>query len=158
MTIRSLSGAQARRGAEPTGPGRRPAAEGGVSTISENISEKRGRPSRFDPEWVEVIRALFPEARSERMLRNRLYMQRAVHAVLSDENPDRFAWIFTPDRCRTVILQTLGATNWDDESIRAIAQGICELKMLTTDAVEVIRAIQGSLKAEAAEAASLERS
>ena len=110
--------------------------------ISANVAEKRGRPSRFEPGLLKLVRSLFPEARSERSQRNYCYLIEAVHALRSGHNPDEFSWLHNQQTQRNVILYALGRQRWDDESVRYVAQAICRERMRTREALEFIELVK----------------
>ena len=109
--------------------------------ISANVAEKRGRPLRF-PGLPELVRTLFPEARSDRGRRNYCYLIKAVGALRSGENPEEFSWIHNAQILRHVILYALGRQRWDDESIRHVAREICRKRMRTREALEFIELVK----------------
>jgi SRSO17 transposase len=110
--------------------------------ISANVAEKRGRPSRFPPELVAIVRRLFPEARSDRGRRNYCYLIQAVHALRSGESPEEFSWLHNEETQRNVILYSLGRQRWDDESVRHVARAICRERMRTREALEFIELVK----------------
>lgn len=111
--------------------------------ISEKFSGKRGRPPRFDPDSVRILRSLYPEVTTERGLRNCCYLIRAVQALKDDEPvvPEVFSWIFAERRLRRVILYALGKQHWDAEMVREVAREICQRQLRTREALDYIEVV-----------------
>ena len=122
-----------------------------IDRISENVSEKRGRPRRYDSEWVAKIRTLYPEVRTERGIRNKCYLLDAVRALKPDDDdiPREYSWLWNDDRIRETILYALGRQNWDAESVRLVARSICRDKMRTREAIEFIELVKVIAKQDA---------
>lgn len=115
-----------------------------ITTISEEASKKRrGRPRAFTPQWLKILRDMFPDITTERGMQERAYQLQA-HTVLKSDPTCR--WLIDeegisagkPNSYRPSILAALGRIE-DEDDMRAIARRICELKPNTKAAAAIVR-------------------
>jgi len=112
--------------------------------ISETASEKkRGRPKVLDAVHEQIAKSCNHDVRTTRGLQNIHYRLRAQNCLIDDE---RFKWLCdrdamakgAPNAWKPGILSELGRLD-DDETIKAYAARICELKPKTKDAITMLR-------------------
>lgn len=111
---------------------------------AERAETRRGRPPAFDPAFVDHIRSMFPELKSERAIRERCWTIRAMRAV---RTCDAAKWVCDFERCkagddtawRPAVLAALGRFD-DDETIVHVAGELAALAELSDAAlVRLIR-------------------
>lgn len=95
----------------------------------ETVSKKRGRPPKFDPEWVSFLRSLYPDLTTERQLIAKCYEITALGALKVSDGvlADGVANIVTTTSTyKATILEQLGRlkdeTEIDDADILAAAR------------------------------------
>ena len=121
-----------------------------MTSKSENVSEKarkRGRPSAFQAGEKGIVQHFFPDVNTERGRANICYQQRAIAALMNDP---RFFWLGMDEaavmagksRPRRAILQELGRIA-DEDTMRLVAEKVCELKPTARQARAMIRGFRG---------------
>jgi hypothetical protein len=110
--------------------------------ISEAASKKRGRPKAWSEAAMAVSRFCVPDVKTTRHLQNVAYRQLAMGYLANDP---AFAWLCDSERMtagdaawRPGILAELGRF-LEEETIKAYAARICELKPKTKDAIAMLR-------------------
>lgn len=117
----------------------------------ENFSETRkgGRPKRITSELRRVVDfAVGNPNATERTRHNKLFQMRAMNALgLDVDNPPAaYLWIWGrphvprhgDHKVKWTVLAELGRIE-DDDTLRAVAARVCELKPKTREAVQMIR-------------------
>ena len=104
--------------------------------IKEAVSKmkKRGRPEVF-PEFLQCVRAIYPDVKTKRGLQNKAYQAIAGRAIGDD-----FPWLWDKSKgtIQVSILSELGRLE-DPEVIRAFAKELCKKKPGAKKAVILIR-------------------
>lgn len=120
-----------------------------TTSFTETVSKKRGRPAKFDPVWVSIIRGIYPELRSKRQIMAKCYEAAAV-GILRDASG--VAAIF--DKAAThhaTILEQLGRIAKDgiaaDSEVIAAAQWLsdklkCDPEFTVRRAVALLRLLR----------------
>ena len=104
--------------------------------------KKRGRPPVFSEEYRRGMSNLVPEVKTYRGMSEVMYRQRASSLLRQDS---RFLWLAdfkkadagVPGAVKWSILAALGRIP-NDETLKAVALRICELKPKTKEAVAII--------------------
>lgn len=128
-----------------------------TSTISETVSEKRGRPTVFDPEYVRGIGRMYPEITSQRGLIAKCYEIDAVSSLTNGGN----GWIEGVSRIvgdkiySSTILEQLGRlkneTDCGDAVIVRFAREVNQLfiddaSMTVRRAVQILRVLRAQCR------------
>lgn len=114
--------------------------------VSETISKtpsKGGRPGKFEPKMIAMLRGLFPEIATTRGLQDKDYCIRATGLL---QNNRAYRWLIDPEPARmgvkkaykTTILSALGRIS-NDARLREAARWLCKEKPDTRRAVAVLR-------------------
>ncbi len=123
-----------------------------METVSEN---RRGRPARFDPAWVRMVKALHADIKTDRGIIGKCYECQAMRALQSDNGGlvQGIDGIVRTDSSvyRATVLEHLGRLKMesgvDDADIRAAAQWLSSRlntvpAFTTRKAVELLRALR----------------
>lgn len=118
-----------------------------METVSDINKKKRGRPAHFI-ESEMVFKKLYPDIKTSRGLRNKVYQTLALGAIGTPPGDPALLWLWNRDQniVKQTILAELGRCHPDD--IVPLALEICNRKMKSVEAVSFIRQNRGVEKPE----------